>query len=72
MTESNMEHPTAGRRRRHKSPPVLHATVALPVSRLADHLDTKNGPSDEEGEKGSKASEIRTDYSYFYFKQTPI
>ena len=51
MTESNTEHPTAGRRRRHKSPPALHATVPL---------------------KGSKASEIRTDYSYLHFKQTPI
>ena len=54
MTESNAEHPTAGRRRRCKSPPVLHATVALPVPRLADHLDTENGPSDEEGEKEAK------------------
>ena len=54
MTESNVEHPTAGRRRRHKSPPVLHATVALPVPRLADHLETENGPSDEEGEKEAK------------------
>ena len=54
MTESNSEHPTAGRRRRHKSPPVLRATVALPVPRLADHLDTENGPSDEEGEKEAK------------------
>ena len=31
MTESDMEHPTAGRRRRHKSPPTLHAQAALPV-----------------------------------------
>ena len=54
MTESNAEHPTAGRRRRHKSLPALHATVALPVPRLADHLDTENGPSDEEGEKEAK------------------
>ena len=43
MTESNIEHRTAGRRRRHKSPP-----------RLADHPDTENGPSDEEGEKEAK------------------
>ena len=54
MTESNTEHPTAGRRRRHKSPPALHATVALPVPRLADQLDTENGPSDEEGETEAK------------------
>ena len=54
MTEANMEHPTAGRRRRHKSPPTLHAQVALPVPRLDDHLDTEHGPSDEEGEKEAK------------------
>ena len=71
MTEANADHPTSGRRRRHKSPPVLHATVALPVPRLADHIDTENGLSDER-RKGSKASEIRTDYTYFHFKQTPL
>ena len=54
MTEANAEHPTSGRRRRYKSPPVLHDSVALPVPRLADHLDTENGPSDEEGEKDAK------------------
>ena len=54
MTEANMEHPTAGRRRRHKSPPTLHAQIALPVPRLDDHLDTDNGPSDEEGKKEAK------------------
>ena len=54
MTESQIDHPTAGRRRRYKSPPVLHGNSALPVPRLADHLDTENGPSDEEGEKEAK------------------
>ena len=54
MTEQNAEHPTSGRRRRYKSPPTLHDTAALPVPRLADHLDTENGPSDEEGEKEAK------------------
>ena len=49
-----MDHPTAGRRRRHKSPPILHAPIALPVPRLDDHLDTEHGPSDEEGEKEAK------------------
>ena len=44
MTEQNTEHPTSGRRRRYKSPPTLHDTAALPVPRLADHLDTENGP----------------------------
>ena len=54
MTEQNAEHPTSGRRRRYKSPPVLHDTSTLPVPRLADHLDTENGPSEEEGEKEAK------------------
>ena len=55
MTEQNAEHPTSGRRRRrYKSPPVLHDAAALPVPRLADHIDTENGPSDEEGEKEAK------------------
>ena len=54
MTESQIDPPTAGRRRRYKSPPVLHDNSALPVPRLADHLDTENGPSDEEGEKEAK------------------
>ena len=54
MTEPDTEHPTAGRRRRYKSPPALHDTVALPVPRLADHLDTENGPSEEDGEKEAK------------------
>ena len=43
MTELNMDHPTAGRRRRHKSPPTLHVPSALPVPRLDDDLDTVNG-----------------------------
>ena len=32
----------------------MHDTAALPVPRLADHIDTENGPSDEEGEKEAK------------------
>ena len=54
MTEQEMDHPTQGRRRRHKSPSSLPAAPLLPVPRLADHLDTKDGPSDEEGEKDAK------------------
>ena len=54
MTEPDTDHPTAGRRRRYKSQPALHDTVALPVPRLADHLDTENGPSDKHGEKEAK------------------
>ena len=59
--------PTAGRRRRHKSPPTLHAQVALPAPRLDDHLDTEHGPSDEEGEKGAtrQRSEPTTPISTF-------
>ena len=54
MSEQNIDHPTSGRRRRYKGPPVLHDTSALPVPRLADHIDTENGPSEEEGEKEAK------------------
>ena len=32
----------------------MHDNSTLPVPRLADHLDTENGPSDEEGEKEAK------------------
>ena len=49
-----MDHPTQGRRRRHKSPSNASAAPLLPVPRLADHLDTNDGPSDEEGEKEAK------------------
>ena len=45
---------SSGRRRRYKSPPALHDTAVLPVPRLADHIDTENGPSDEEGDKEAK------------------
>ena len=56
MTDQNMEHPTSGRRRRHrhKSPPSAQYLSALPVPRLADHLDTEHGLSDEEGGKEAK------------------
>ena len=54
MTESQIDHPTAGRRRRYKSPSALHDNSALSMPRLADHIDTENGPSDEEGEKEAK------------------
>ena len=32
----------------------MHDAFALPAPRLADHIDTENGPSDEEGEKEAK------------------
>ena len=51
MTDQNMEHPTLGRRRRHKSPSSLQSLPAMQIPRLADHLDTEIGPSDEEGGK---------------------
>ena len=54
MTDHNTEHPTLGRRRRHKGPLSLQSTSALPLPRLADHLDTDVGPSDEEGGKDAK------------------
>ena len=54
MTEQNEMHPTLGRRRRHKSPSALQSDPLLPIPRLADHLDTALGPSDEEGGKEAK------------------
>ena len=54
MTEQEMNHPTQGRRRRHKSPSSISSAPPMPVPRLADHLDTADGPSDEEGEKDAK------------------
>ena len=55
MAEAKSDHhPTAGRRRRHKSPPVLHAPFAIPAPQLDDQQDTENGPSDEDGEKEAK------------------
>ena len=54
MTDKNMEHPTQGRRRRHKSPSSVQSAPLLPVPRLADYLDTDVGPSDEEGGKEAK------------------
>ena len=64
-----MGHPTLGRRGRHKSPPSLQSTPALPAPRLADHLDTEIGPSDEESGKEAKGQ--KSDYSYLFFQQTP-
>ena len=44
-------HPTAGRRRRYKSSPVLHDADSLPLPRLEDRSDTEKDPSDGDGEK---------------------
>ena len=54
MTEQEMNHPTQGRRRRHKSPSSISSAPPKPVPRSADHLDTADDPSDEEGEKDAK------------------
>ena len=54
MTDQSMEHPTQGRRRRHKSPSIASAAPLLPVARLADRLVDTDGPSDEEGGKEAK------------------
>ena len=54
MTEQHTDHPTLGRRRRHKSPSSVQNMSALPVPRLSDHLDTEIVPSDEEGGKEAK------------------
>ena len=54
MTEQEMNHPTQGRRRRHKSPSSISSAPPMPVQRLTHHLDTADGPSDEEGEKDAK------------------
>ena len=54
MTDQNTDHPTQGRRCRHKNPSLVHAAPLLPVPRLVDHLVDIDGPSDEEGEKEAK------------------
>ena len=54
MTDQNVGHPTLGRRRRHKSPSAVQSGSLLTVPRLASHLDTDIGPSDEEGGKEAK------------------
>ena len=54
MIDQNTGHPILGRRRRHKSPPLVQNMSALPVPRLADHLDIEIAPSDEEGGKEAK------------------
>ena len=54
MTNQNQDHPTQGRRRRHKSPSNLSAAQQLPVPRLLDHMNVADGPSDDEEEKDAK------------------
>ena len=54
MTDQIVGHPTLGRRRRHKSPSTVQSAPLIPVPRLANHMDTDVGPSDEEGGKKAK------------------
>ena len=54
MTDQDKNHPTQGRRRRHKSPASLPSDPRMALPRLVDYLDTADGPSDEEEEKNAK------------------
>ena len=54
MTDQSIDHPTQGRRRRHKSPSIATAVPLLQAPRLVDHLVDTDGPSDEEGGKEAK------------------
>ena len=51
MTDQNQNHPTQGRRRRHKSPANLAIGQHLPLPRLFDHMNAADGPSDDEEEE---------------------
>ena len=64
MAEASMEHPTAGRRRRHKSPPVLHAHLAIPVPRLEDQIDTENGQRQRSEPTTPISTSSRLPYEY--------
>ena len=54
MTDQDQGLPTAGRRRRHKSPAALSIVHDLPLPRLLDHMSAEDGPSDAEEEKEAK------------------
>ena len=54
MTDHDQGHPTAGRRRRHKSPAAVPIVPDLPLPRLLDHMVAEDGPSDTEEEKEVK------------------
>ena len=54
MADVNTSHPTAGRRRKQKSPPVLHDSDSLPLPRLELGSDAEKDLSDGDGEKGAK------------------
>ena len=48
------DHPTAGRRRRHKSPASVPPVRDLPLPRLLDHMGAEDGPSYSAEEKDGK------------------
>ena len=48
------DHPTAGKRRRHKSPASIPPVHDLPLPRLLDHTGAEDGPSCSEEEKDAK------------------
>ena len=54
MTEQS-DHPTSGRRRRHKSPASIPPVHELPLPRLLDHMGAENGPSWSEEDKDADA-----------------
>ena len=53
MTEQS-NHPTSGRRRRHKSPAAVPPMHDLPLPILLDHMGAEDGPSCSEEEKDAK------------------
>ena len=56
MTDQDQGHPTAGRRRRHKSPAALPTLHDLPFPRLLDHMGAEDGPSDAEEERERRSA----------------
>ena len=55
MTDQSQDHPTQGRRRRHKSPASLPLMHDLPLPRLLDHMNADDGLFEaEEKEKDAK------------------
>ena len=58
VTEHDQGHPTAGRRRRHKSPAAVPVVHDLPLPRLLDHMGAEDGPS--EAEEGKEVNRYRS------------
>ena len=54
MTDRDQGYPTAGRRRRHKSPAALPIVHDLPLPRLLDHMGAEDRPSEAKEEKKAK------------------